>query len=122
MEHKAVIASLGALAQETRLDVYRLLVEQGPAGLPAGVIAEALSLHAATLSFHLKALKHAGIVRSTRSGRTIVYAADFQHMGELLKFLTKNCCRGAAIPMFPSKEKTHALTTGAQCEKSSTSN
>ena len=104
MEQKAVIAAVGALAQETRLDVYRLLVEQGPAGLPAGFIAEALSLHAATLSFHLKALKHAGVVRSARRGRTVVYAADFQYMDELLRFLTDNCCQRAAFIAPPSKE------------------
>ncbi len=102
MEKYAAIAALSALAQETRLDAFRLLVERGPAGLPAGAIAGALGLPAATLSFHLKALKDAGMVRCVRKGRALVYAADFPHMEELLRFLTDHCCRGASCepPLF----------------------
>ena len=98
MEKNAAIAALGALAQETRLDVFRLLVERGPQGLPAGAIAGALDIPAATLSFHLKALKEAGMLRRARNGREIVYAADFPHMEALLRFLTEDCCRGACRP------------------------
>ncbi len=95
MEKQDVLAALGALAQETRLDVYRLLVEQGPEGLPAGDIARALELPPATLSFHLKELKSADIVSCEREGRSLVYAANYPRMQELLRFLTDNCCRGS---------------------------
>ena len=94
MEKQQVLAALGALAQETRLDVFRLLVEQGPEGLPAGDIARALELPPATLSFHLKELKSADIVSCEREGRSLLYAANFVRMQELLRFLTDNCCRG----------------------------
>ena len=94
MEKPDVLAALAALAQETRLDVYRLLVQRGPDGLPAGAIAQALELPPATLSFHLKELKSAGIVSCKREGRSLVYAARFERMQELLRFLTENCCRG----------------------------
>ncbi len=95
MEKQQVLAALGALAQETRLDVFRLLVEQGPEGLPAGDIARALELPPATLSFHLKELKSADIVSCEREGRSLLYAANFVRMQELLRFLTDNCCRGS---------------------------
>lgn len=92
MESNQVIAALSALAQETRLAVFRLLVQAGPAGLPAGGIADRLELPAATLSFHLRELSHAGLVKATRQGRSIIYAADFAIMHNLLGFLTENCC------------------------------
>ena len=115
METNAAIAALGALAQETRLDVFRLLVERGPEGLPAGAIAGALDLPAATLSFHLKALNDASMVRRARKGRTVVYAADFPRMDELLRFLTENCCRGAGRDAPPVKENDHACPARPQC-------
>ncbi len=94
MEKNIAVAALGALAQETRLDVFRLLVRRGPEGLTAGAIAGALNILATTLSFHLKALKCCG----ARRGRELVYAADFPHMEALLRFLTKHCCQGACRP------------------------
>ena len=115
METNSAIAALGALAQETRLDVFRLLVERGPEGLPAGAIAGALDLPAATLSFHLKALNDAGMVRRARKGRTLVYAADFPRMEELLRFLTENCCRGGACLAPLVKENDHACPASPQC-------
>ncbi len=89
---------LGALAQETRLSVFRLLVRQGPGGLPAGEIAGRLKAHPATLSHHLALLERAGLVRAKRVQRNIFYAADFRGMRRLLGYLTEDCCRG--LPEF----------------------
>jgi ArsR family transcriptional regulator, arsenate/arsenite/antimonite-responsive transcriptional repressor len=94
MEIKEAVAALGALAQETRLAVFRLLVEGGPQGVPAGRIGEALDVPPATLSFHLKELSHAGLATSRQDGRFIYYAADFERMAALMTFLTRNCCQG----------------------------
>ena len=92
MDTNQTITALSALAQETRLAVFRLLVQAGPKGLAAGDIATRLNCPAATLSFHLRELSHAGLVRATRHSRSIVYAADFEMMRTLLGFLTENCC------------------------------
>ena len=83
MEAIGAVAALGALAQDSRLSVFRLLVRQGPAGMPAGHVAEALGIPPATLSFHLAQLGHAGLVRSRREGRRIIYSADYAGMQEL---------------------------------------
>jgi DNA-binding transcriptional ArsR family regulator len=96
MEKQQAIGALAALAQETRLDVFRLLVRAGPEGLPAGALGDALGVPSATLSFHLKELKNAGIVRCERDGRSLIYRPDFEAMEGLLGFLTENCCEGAA--------------------------
>ena len=92
MEKVAVLAALSALAQEFRLDIYRLLVQAGPDGMPAGHIGEELGLPSATLAFHLKELKHAGLVTFTRNGRSLIYAAEYPTMNALLFYLTENCC------------------------------
>ena len=94
METKQAVASLAALAQETRLSIFRLLVEAGPEGVPAGAIGEKLAVPPATLSFHLKELAHTGLVVARQQGRFIYYTADFEHMAALMSFLTQNCCRG----------------------------
>lgn len=94
METKAAVIALAALAQETRLSIFRLLVKAGPEGLPAGRIAEDLDVPGATLSFHLKDLSHAGLVTSRQEGRFIYYSADFECMAALMTFLTENCCEG----------------------------
>ena len=94
METKTAVAALAALAQETRLSVFRLLMEAGPEGLPAGYIAEKLEVAGATLSFHLKELSRAGLVTSRQEGRFIYYATNFEHMAALMSFLTQNCCKG----------------------------
>jgi ArsR family transcriptional regulator, arsenate/arsenite/antimonite-responsive transcriptional repressor len=96
MEKEIAVAALAALAQETRLDVYRLLVQAGPAGLPAGRIAERLDLALPTLSFHLAQLKHARLVAARRESRSIIYAASYPAMNDLIAYLTENCCGGAA--------------------------
>jgi len=90
------VAALSALAQENRLDVFRLLVQAGPQGLPAGQVAGRLELAGPTLSFHLAQLRHAGLVVARRQGRSIIYAANFAAMNRLLDFLTQNCCAGGA--------------------------
>jgi ArsR family transcriptional regulator, arsenate/arsenite/antimonite-responsive transcriptional repressor len=96
MEKPDVIAALGALAQESRLDVFRLLVQAGPDGIPAGQIAEGLNLASATLSFHLNQLKHAGLVTFRRESRSLIYTAEYAAMNDLLAYLTENCCQGDA--------------------------
>lgn len=96
MEKKAAIEALGALAQETRLDLFRLLVTVGPQGLPAGVIAERLGVLPASLSFHLAQLVHAGLITQRRLGRQLIYSAEYGAMNELLTYLTENCCQGAS--------------------------
>lgn len=94
MEIKAAIAALAALAQETRLSIYRLLVEAGPDGVSAGRIGERLEVPAATLSFHLKELARAGLISARQERQFIYYAADFERMAELMTYLTQNCCQG----------------------------
>jgi ArsR family transcriptional regulator, arsenate/arsenite/antimonite-responsive transcriptional repressor len=94
MEIKTAVTALGALAQETRLSIYRMLVEAGPEGVAAGRIGEALEVPGATLSFHLKELARAGLVSAKQEKQFIYYAADFKRMAELMTFLTKNCCQG----------------------------
>ena len=94
METIQAVDALAALAQGTRLKAYRLLVEAGAEGLPAGRIGEQLDLPPATLSFHLAHLARAGLVRSRQEGRFIYYSADFQNMNALVGYLTENCCGG----------------------------
>ena len=104
---KEVVAALAALAQESRLSVYRLLVEQGPEGLPAGRIGEELGLAPATLSFHLAHLSRAKLVRARQEGRFIFYSADFDNMNALVGFLTENCCaRSSCAPCAPVKSES----------------
>ena len=98
MEPTNIVAALSALAQETRLEVYRLLVQAGPDGLPAGSIGAKLSLPLPTLSFHLAQLKHAQLVAARREGRSIIYAANYGAMNGLIAYLTDNCCGGAGCP------------------------
>jgi len=94
MEEKQALAALGALAHETRLAVFRLLVRQGPSGMPAGEVAARLGVPAPTLSFHLKELERAGLLRATRRHRQILYATDYASTRGLLDFLTRDCCQG----------------------------
>jgi DNA-binding transcriptional ArsR family regulator len=96
MEKQVAISALAALAQETRLDVFRLLVRAGSTGLSAGEISARLGVPSATLSFHLKELKSAGIVKCERDGRSRIYRPDFEAMRGLVEFLTESCCQGFA--------------------------
>ena len=96
METRQAIAALGALAQESRLAVFRLLVQAGPAGMAASKIAEQVGIPPSSLSFHLKELTHAGLVTPTQEGRFVIYAANYEAMNALLAFLTDSCCSGNA--------------------------
>lgn len=94
MEKTDAVAALAALAQETRLDVFRLLVQAGAEGMAVGQIGAQLGLAPPTLSFHLNALRHAGLIRFRRAGRSLIYAAEYPAMNALLAYLTENCCAG----------------------------
>lgn len=94
MNLSEAVTNLAALAHETRLQVFRLLVQAGPDGLPAGAIAHVLGLPPSTLSFHLKELAGAGLVQSTQQGRQVIYAVIIPAMRDLIGFLTENCCDG----------------------------
>lgn len=96
METKSAVATLAALAQESRLSVHRLLVQAGPVGMPAGQISTQTGIPPSSLSFHLKELSHAGLISARQEGRYIFYAANFTTMNQLLAFLTENCCGGNA--------------------------
>jgi DNA-binding transcriptional ArsR family regulator len=97
MDEKRAIAALGALAQETRLTLFRLLVTAGPEGLPAGVIAERLGVQPSSLSFHLAQLVHAELISQRRLSRHLIYSAEYGTMNALLKYLTENCCGRDAV-------------------------
>ncbi len=103
MDNATATLRLAALAQETRLGIFRALVQAGPEGLNPGSLGEALGTAHATLSFHLKELKNAGLIKARQESRYIFYSTDFDAMNELLGFLTENCCGGNAqncnIPM-----------------------
>ena len=94
MEITSAVTALSALAHESRLSVFRLLVEAGPEGLPAGQISERLGVPPSSLSFHLKELNHAGLVGSEQRSRFVIYSANFAAMNSLVAFLTENCCGG----------------------------
>lgn len=102
MEKIDAVAALAALAQDNRLDVFRLLVQAGPQGLPAGAVAGALRLAPNTLTFHFDRLRQAGLVTVRRDGRSMIYAARYEQMNALVGFLTDNCCRDAAGSCAPA--------------------
>src|ERR1700744_3469326 len=110
MEKTDAVAALAALAQDNRLDVFRLLVQAGPDGLTAGSVAEALGLAPNTLTFHFDRLRMAGLVVVRRDGRSMIYAAQFDTMNALLGFLTENCCGGVscapAAACKPTRKRT----------------
>ena len=102
MESSSAISALAALAQEKRLGIFRLLVEAGPEGLPAGTIVETLGVAPATMSFHLKELVNAALITARQEGRFIYYSANFGQITDLLSFLTQNCCAksgGKCVPI-----------------------
>lgn len=106
METTQAVQSLSALAQESRLAIFRLLVEAGPAGIAAGSIGEKLRLPPATLSFHLAGLTRAGLAQSRQDGRFVIYRANFDSMNSLVAFLTDNCCGGQSCKPGEHRETT----------------
>ena len=96
MRTAEAVRALAALAQDTRLAIYRLLVQRGPVGLAAGTLADRLDVPAATLSFHLKELSYAGMIESRQDGRFVYYSANYSRMNALLGYLSENCCQGDA--------------------------
>ena len=102
MKKDDAVSALAALAQDNRLDVYRLLVQAGPGGMPAGAVADALELAPNTLTFHFDRLRVAGLVTVRREGRSMIYAARYEAMNSLIAFLTKNCCQGALTSCGPA--------------------
>jgi DNA-binding transcriptional ArsR family regulator len=96
MKSTDVVSSLGALAHERRLAIYRLLIRRGPEGLPAGAIGEKVGLGPSSLTFHLQALQRAGLVRQARDGRQLIYSADFEAMNDLVSYLSSECCTAAS--------------------------
>jgi DNA-binding transcriptional ArsR family regulator len=102
METSDIVEALSALAQDNRLDVFRLLVEAGPDGMPAGKIAAALKISPNTLTFHFDRLRMAGLVSVRRDGRSMIYAARYETMNALLGYLTENCCQGAPEECAPA--------------------
>ena len=106
MESKTVVGALAALAQASRLKLYRLLVQAGPAGVAASDIAEDLGIPANTLSFHLKTLSHADLILARPQGRYVYYSANYQRMQSVLGFLTRNCCGGrGCLPAAPGPRR-----------------
>lgn len=113
MKTKTAVLALGSLAQDSRLAIFRLLVQSGPHGLAAGTIAKKLAIPPSSLSFHMKELSHADMVLSRQEGRSVIYAANFATMTRLLAFLSENCCGGnPCLPLAssqckaPTKEKS----------------
>jgi DNA-binding transcriptional ArsR family regulator len=113
VDSKTILKALAGLSQETRLAIFRLLVEKGPEGLAAGTIAERLGIANATLSFHLKELTNAGLVTPDQAGRFIYYTANYATMNGLVDYLTENCCRSGAVcdpTCAPKVRPTGAMT------------
>jgi len=112
MEMKTAARALTAIGNESRLLVYRMLIEAGPAGLPAGKLAELTRMPPSSLSFHLKELVHADLLESRQEGRFVIYAAKYQTMTDLIGFLTENCCNGN--PCMPVAEQCCDIQTTRQ--------
>lgn len=104
MKLGSAVEALAALAQDTRLSIFRLLVQTGQQGVAAGVLGEKLGIPPATLSFHLKTLTHAGLVKSRTEGRFVIYSANFSGMDKLIAYLTEHCCAGDASQCAPVKK------------------
>jgi ArsR family transcriptional regulator len=117
MKKADVLAALAALAQENRLDAYRLLVQAGPEGMPAGEVATALRLAPNTLSFHFDRLRDADLITVRREGRSMIYAARYDTMSQLLTYLTENCCQGSSGDRLPTRADITAAASRARKTK-----
>ena len=119
MDAKNAVSALGAIAHEHRLAVYRMLVERGPDGLPAGEIADRLRVPPSSLTFHLQQLLHAGLVTQRRLSRQLIYAADFTAMNALVSYLTENCCGVGkdAAGCSPACKPSAAMVSNARARK-----
>ena len=118
MKPNDAVEALGALAQEHRLALFRLLVQAGEDGLAAGALAEALAVPNSSLSFHLAQLNRAGLIDQRRDGRSLIYSANYAAMNRLLGYLTENCCGGADCAPVPSKVEGPASSSPKQARKS----
>jgi len=116
METSDAVTALAALAQDNRLDIFRLLVEAGPDGMAAGQVAEKLGLAPNTLTFHFDRLRVAGLVTVRRDGRSMIYAARYETMNALIAYLTENCCQGRAEQCMPLKGKKQAAARARRRE------
>ena len=111
MKKPDALAALAGLAQDNRLDIFRLLVEAGRDGMPAGAVADALDLAPNTLTFHFDRLRDAELVTVRREGRSMIYAARYETMNALIAYLTDNCCRGRPEHCLPAKNQNPARKT-----------
>jgi len=114
MKTPQVIDALGALAHEHRLAIFRLLIERGPAGLPAGRIAEKVGLVPSSLTFHVQNLQRAGLIAQRRESRRLIYSADFTAMNALVGYLTDNCCAESSAECCPPARQPKAAKRGAK--------
>lgn len=117
MDKSAAIAALAALAQDTRFDVFRLLVQAGPGGMAAGQIGESLNLPSATLSFHLNHLKQSGLLKCRRESRSLIYTVEYAAMTALLAYLTENCCRATTAACSVDLCKPATTSKGESCDE-----
>jgi ArsR family transcriptional regulator, arsenate/arsenite/antimonite-responsive transcriptional repressor len=117
MEKSNAVAALAALAQDRRLDVFRLLVQAGPEGMPAGQVSEVLDVSSNTLTFHFDRLREAGLITVRREGRSMIYSACFETMNALLAYLTENCCQGPPDQCAPQRGRVSKSPSVRQKER-----
>jgi DNA-binding transcriptional ArsR family regulator len=115
MEINEALLAFNALSQETRLRVFRLLVEYGLEGSPAGTLSEALVIPHNTLSFHLSHMTHAGLILSRREGRSIIYSANFEFFSNLIRYMIENCCREDMASIRDNKQKNYSIIELSNC-------
>ena len=115
MDIKQALAAFDALSQETRLRVFRLLVEYGPAGAPAGTLSESLHIPHNTLSFHLSHMSHAGLVVSRREGRSVIYRANFEFFSGLIRYMVEDCCRVEFASIRDDKKRKCSIIELSHC-------
>lgn len=115
MDINEALAAFDSLSQDTRLRVFRLLVEYGPSGAPAGTLSESLHIPHNTLSFHLKHMSHAGLVLSERDGKSIIYRANFEFFSNLIRYMVEDCCRTEFASIRDDKKRNCSVIELAHC-------